>query len=216
MSWIGWLFCFLSWQYEAYYFLDGVELHLDTGVVIMTAQEVKEDRFTYSWREDGEFLSFEKRNVKSVKYFSWPVRGIKPKKSTKTAVQRRISGDPVAYDVKGVTYLKVRHVDDRGRSTEGRVFNNLVRELREVSSQPDGESVMALKMINVKDQADLELRFYNKKGKLLYKAFVDLGTVTRSRKDRKAEVLHHQFELPESLDIESLGLVEALILDKKN
>jgi len=216
LSWIWLLLSSLNWQYTEYYFLDGVELHLDTGVVIMTAEEVKEDRFTYSWREDGEYLSFEKRNVKSVKYFSWPVRGIKPKKSRKTAVQRRISGDPITYDVKGVTYMKVRHVDARGRSTEGRVFNNLVKELKEVSQNADGETVMALKMINVKEQADLELRFYNLEGKLLYKAFVDLEKVDRSRKDRKANELHHQFSLPESLEMASLGLVEALVMTKKN
>lgn len=206
-----------SWnhyQYEEYYFLDGIELHLDTGVIIMTAEAVKEDRFTYSWREEGEFISFEKRNVKSVKYFSWPVMGIKPKKVSKTAVQRRIKGDPVAYKVKGVSYLKVRHVDARGRSTEGRVFNNLVKELREVAKTPDNESVMALKIVNVNEKSDLELRFYNTKGKLLYKTFLDLGSVKRSKKERKEQVLHHQFQLPDSLEFEALGLVEAMFTKK--
>lgn len=210
--WVALLF----WQaqYSEYYFLDGIELHLDTGVIIMTSEEVVEDRFTYSWREEGEFISFEKRNVKSVKYFSWPVKGVKPKRTSKTAVQRRIKGDAVVYRVNDVAYLKVRHVDARGRSTEGRVFKNLIKELREVSAASDDASTMSMKVINVDPQADVELRFFDNKGKLLYKAFVDLAAVERSKKDRKDGVLFHRFELPDSLDINQLGLVEAQISKK--
>lgn len=210
------VFLIATWnlQESSYYFLDGIELHLDNGLVIMTAEEVKEDRFTYSWREEGEFFSYEKRNVKSVKYFSWPVPGVKPKKTTKTAVQRRISGDPVVYKAGGVTFIKVRHVDARGRSTEGRVFNNIIKVLRQAEGGDAGDTLMQLKMVNFVPHYHLELRFYNRKGALLFKVFQDLESLKRSRKDRKEEVLHHQFLLPDSLDFESLGLVEAMLSKK--
>lgn len=213
---IFWWMCFAGTlsQMGDYYFLDGIELHLTSGVVIMTAEEVKEDRFTYSWREEGEFWSFDKRNVKSVKYFSWVVEGLKPKKETKTAVQRRISGDPIVYETGGQRFLKVRHVDQRGRSTEGRVHLNLVDALWEIPSEAE-QSTLALSMVNVEGEAELELRFYDLKGQLLYKVFVDLDTVSRTRKERKEATLSHQFSLPDAIDLKSLGLVEVMVTSKK-
>lgn len=203
------LLLFIAFQGDFYY-LDGHAFHLRNGVVIKTVAEIKEDRLFYRWQEGDAFLSIEKRNVRTVEFFTLRVPGNRPSSTFRSASRRRISGMPVAYtNQQGDTILKTRHINDRGRSLEGQPMLNRVAELR-IAKGADPVFFTA-EFDQSKVGSSVELRFYDLEGNLEAKAFLDVKDID-SRTDLRKEKgkLLWQFSLSGGIEVQKIGLVEVL------
>jgi hypothetical protein len=206
------LFCF-AFQSE-FYFLDGHAFHLQNGVIVKTVAEVSENRLFYNWQEGESYISIEKRNVKTVELFSLKVPGRKPRTVFKNTTRRRISGIPVAYEnKKGETLLKTRHVNQRGRSMEGKPVPNRVERL--VMDQAAQGSVFTVEFDKTTANTNVELRFYNLKGDLEAKAFLEVADPkTNDKLIRNGKTYSWNFGLSDRIQVKKIGLVEVLTVEE--
>ncbi len=175
---------------------------MKSGLIIKTTAELKEDKFFYSWLEDGVPAQVEKRNVRTIKYFSMKVSGTPPKTQKVTAAQRRLTGKPIHYERDGQLYLKCRHIDDKGRSQEGGGALNYVREIQ-VGSVADGYRQLKLVLRSETPGSIINLKFYNRRGKLVARADADIKT-----SKKKNQTSDPMITLDASLDMKALGLIE--------
>ena len=203
------LYCLLAFQ-EDHHYIDGTVLTLRNGTVIKTAYEVKEDRFFYSWREEGTYISIEKQKVKSVDYFSVLVPGPAPRIKVQPAIMRRISGASVAYEVRGATMLKCRHVDVRGRSTEGGFTYNRVEHMKVAGEPGQGYRPMEARFSKVTKGTQAKIRIYSLKGELLYQTEFEVDEVSRSRREKREGTMTYKFQMPAEIDPQQVGLVEII------
>ncbi len=199
------LLLLLAFLPQEHHYIDGVELTLNDGTVIKTASDLNEDRLFYTWEEEGTTVSIERKKVRSIQYFSMRVKGPAPRKKTKTAVQRRISGLPVAYERKGVTFFKVMHVDARGRNADGSPVPNRVKELFKGGMQ-GSDHLLSVDFSQTRKDTLARFRFYSQKGQLLCQSFVPVGDPVS--KDRKSKTERYNFTVPAAINLEKLGLVE--------
>ena len=193
----------LTMLVQDHHYLDGVEILMRDGSIIKTISDLREDRFFYTWEEEGTTVSVEKKKVRSIRYFSMLVKGPAPRKKTKTALQRRISGQPIAYQRDGATYLKVMHVDARGRSADGTPVPNRVKELFQ-SGHTDTDHEMAVDFQKSEAGTLARFRFYSLRGKLLFQTVI---TIDKSS-GKKKKIVQYPFTIPNSIDLKKLGLVE--------
>lgn len=193
------------------YFLDAVEIIMRDGTIIKTSAEVIEDRLFYSWNEDGYNVTLEKARVKSIRYFAVRVPGRKPYQKSKNATQRRISGQTVAFEVEGQARLKCRHVDLKGRSTEGiGTTLNLVAYLGEIEQSVDGR-VMEVSFTKTTPASTAIFKFYDLKGALLFSGSLDIPA---GKGRGKTQTQNLNLVVPNELDLFQVGLVE--VISEKN
>ena len=201
MIWLSWLLFF-----QGHYYIDGVEIHLRDGTIIKTAAEIVDERLFYRWEEDGMVVSVEKNKVSAIRYFSMRVKGRPPVKHTKTLIQRRISGKPVTYKYKEVRYFKFRHVDDRGRTAEGRAPNQL-KQLKQIEGESEGYHTLEAVFAKTVPGTRVSFRFYNLEGRIMAKAFAQI-----KEKPEKTEP-PYRFSVPNTIDLDKLGLVEVVTIE---
>lgn len=201
----------LSFQGDFYY-LDGHAFHLRSGLIVKTVAEVKENPLFYTWQEGDAFVTLEKRNVRTVEFFSLQVPGRKPKSFLKGSTRRRISGMPVTFtNSKGDLELKTRHINQRGRSMEGQVVPNHVDRL--IMQEGSGGAAFTAILDRSTLGSQLEMRFYDLSGGLEAKAFLDVTDVeNRTDLRRQSKQLHWEFSLSQAIDVKKIGLVEVITL----
>ena len=197
---------FLLLQAGEVHYLDGVSFTLLDGTLVKTAEKVSEDRLGYTWREEGVLVVLAKVRVKDVEYFSMKVPGVAPRKKQPTAAQRRLSGLPAAYQVEGRTYLKCRHIDGRGRSTEGFGSRNRVAEIRVTGINEVGRHSLQATFAKVTPASLITFRFYDLRGRLLFQSLLPMETASPVG----GEPFRHHFSLPGHLDLKQIGLVEVV------
>lgn len=207
---------FLLWSFQGNsYFLDGHAFHLRSGVIVKTVADVKESSQFYTWQEGTSFITLEKRNVRHVEFFSLRVPGNRPKSTSRSATRRRISGIPVAFTNKqGETEIKTRHINQRGRSVEGQKVPNRVDRLT-TKAEAHG-AFYEVAFANYTVGSNVELRFYDLKGNLQAKAFLEVAEPNgQVHLQKNRDALVWNFSLSDQINVQKLGLVEVITLEDK-
>lgn len=198
-----------AWMQSEHYYLDGVTFYLVDGTEIRTTATIRENMLEYTWTEGHVEINLPKRDVESMDYFSMRVPGRRPYKTYRNASQRRVSGRSVAYSRDQQTFLRVRHIDFRGRSAEGRSNASQVKELQIMA--PDGERrAMRASFARVMGNSLLTFRFYDLKGNRLFEK-VGRSEEIQAAKDGPTVF---EFTVPASLDPEQVGLVEVITIPR--
>ncbi|CAM2008377.1 hypothetical protein [Acanthopleuribacter pedis] len=211
MTFLVFLVSFGFFVQEDGYFVDGTTLTLKNGTVIQTTQVVKEDKYYYGWYEEGEYIAIDITKVKSVDYFSYYVPNAKkPELQIPSSVKRRLSGGTVAYGKTGQEAFRVVHVTKNGRSAAGLPVANRVKSLGLTGETEAGYRQMKLDLAASTDGTALELRFYSLKGVKVFTHRVEMDSVPQSRKERKKGTRVYQFQFPEAIPVNRIGLVEAV------
>lgn len=191
-----------------FYYLDGIEFRLLDGTIIKTAAEVEEDRFTYSWEEDGVRVNLSKTRVRSFTTFSMRVPGRPRALRYRTKVQRRISGRPISYQRGGRTFLKCRHVNEKGLSNEGGAAPNQVREVEWRDAGGAHENELIAYFVKSTAGSTVSFSFYDTRGVKLYEAFVVVKDSIKPRKKKKKGLAEARFTVPAELELGLFGLLE--------
>ena len=201
-------------QVDEFYYKDGTEIQLVNGLIIRTFEKVSDTPTNLSWREDGEYIVISKAHVQSTRTFSMRLRGRAPHKEYKKSSQRRVTGSAIAYKKAGDTYLRVTHLNARGRNISGMLTKNIVKEVKVESTHATKGTTLRILMQRFTPKHHLELRFYDTKGKKLQTCYSDLDKVPQSRQQKKARTLQFELTLQANIDPNRLGLLEAVSTSK--
>ncbi len=199
--------CFALMLLGEFYFIDGLEFLLVDGTIIKTAAEVQEDRFTYSWEEEGMRVNLSKTRVRSVTPFSLKVSGRAKSLAYKNRVQRRISGRPIHYQREGRTFLKCRHVNEKGMSNEGGAAPNQVAEVEWLDAGGAAENEAIAYFVKSTAGSTVSFSFYDLRGVKLYETSVRVEGARKPRKKKKA-LQPVRFTVPVELEPSLFGLLE--------
>lgn len=193
------------------YFVDGTTLTLKNGTVIQTTMLVKEDAYYYAWYEEGQYIAIDKVKVKDLDYFSYFVPGRKrPEVQVPDSVKRRLTGGSIAFGQAGSEKFRIVHVRSNGRSAAGMAVPNRVAELGFAGPSDQGYRPMQLALSESTNGTELELRFYDLQGRRLFVHRVAMDDISQTRKERKKGTRAYQFQFPDSIPANQIGLVEAV------
>ncbi len=193
------------------YFVDGTILTLKNGTVIQTTMLVKEDAYYFTWYEEGQYIAIDKVKVKDVDYFSYFVPNRKrPEVQVPDSVKRRLTGGSIAYGKPGSEKFRIVHVRSNGRSAAGMAVPNRVEELGFAGPSDQGYRPMQLSLSESTNGTELELRFYDIKGRRLFVHKVAMDDISQTRRERKKGTRSYQFQFPDGIPANQIGLVEAV------
>lgn len=197
--------------FQNHYYQDGIEVRMRNGTTYKTASEITEDKFFYTWKEDGLTISLEKSRVVYFNYFSMKVQGRPPQKKVKTSVQRRLTGESVAYLRDGQTHLRVRHVNLVGKSAEGGGAPCYVGNLAFAEKSDKGNLLRVTYKVQSSDPVTSTFTFYNLRGYPICKVNLDVPPRPKKKKKKKKDqITWYDLQLPKEVMAKDIGLVEVV------